>query len=389
MNVFHQYIQQISDFPAYVHTFFHFHAEPEQCQPMMRQAYTQLTISQLLTHTGHMHFSVFVRPVLSQIFQASNFRAICDACIIRDKQSHPNPNVVIFDLHRSTAAPQHLFHLHPTTYTTMFQTIARHIDESLENENWYTLNKMVLAQLVGLCQERNLPTEGDKNLLIQLLLDYKDNVKPVPAPSTPHLMISEPSTSAQLYTLSALNFQSIFQGGPDVNGPGTGEIPYEKLEIGKKLGSGGFKDCFAGVYLGEPVAIGELRLTQFTDLDIQEIRNEIGVLKQLRHENIIRFIGVCSNPKHLSIITELCENGDLFDYMRRVRKPNFTQQVMFMHDISLGVSYLHTRRPSIIHRISANLRAKINDFGLARIRPRANASLHTQCGTPNWYMLVA
>lgn len=29
----------------------------------------------------------------------------------------------------------------------------------------------------------------------------------------------------------------------------------------------------------EPVAIGELRLTQFTDLDLKEIKNEIGVLK--------------------------------------------------------------------------------------------------------------
>lgn len=35
-------------------------------------------------------------------------------------------------------------------------------------------------------------------------------------------------------------------------------------------------------------------------------------------------------------------------------------------------------------QISSDDRAKINDFGLARIRPRANASLHTQCGTPNW-----
>ncbi|CAG8811072.1 20071_t:CDS:2, partial [Racocetra fulgida] len=34
--------------------------------------------------------------------------------------------------------------------------------------------------------------------------------------------------------------------------------------------------------------------------------------------------------------------------------------------------------------ISSDLRAKINDFGLARIRPKANASVHTQCGTPNW-----
>ncbi|RKP25654.1 kinase-like domain-containing protein, partial [Syncephalis pseudoplumigaleata] len=70
-------------------------------------------------------------------------------------------------------------------------------------------------------------------------------------------------------------------------------------------------------------------------------------------------------------------------------------QLMYMHDIAFGVSYLHTRRPSIIHRdlksmnilasiISADNRAKINDFGLARIRPRANTIMHTQCGTPNW-----
>lgn len=68
-------------------------------------------------------------------------------------------------------------------------------------------------------------------------------------------MISEPNTAAQVNTLSALDFQSIFQGGPDVNGNGTGEIPYEKLKIGKKLGSGGFKDCFAGDYLGVRILV--------------------------------------------------------------------------------------------------------------------------------------
>ncbi|CAG8777077.1 10377_t:CDS:2, partial [Acaulospora morrowiae] len=113
---------------------------------------------------------------------------------------------------------------------------------------------------------------------------------------------------------------------------------------------------------------------------------------QLRHENVVRFIGVCTNSNHFCIITELCDNGDMFDYMRRETKPSFSRQIMLMHDIAMGVTYLHTRRPSIIHRdlksmnilISVDLQAKINDFGLARIRPKANASMHTQCGTPNW-----
>lgn len=34
--------------------------------------------------------------------------------------------------------------------------------------------------------------------------------------------------------------------------------------------------------------------------------------------------------------------------------------------------------------ISADERAKVNDFGLARIRPKANTMIHTECGTPNW-----
>lgn len=34
-----------------------------------------------------------------------------------------------------------------------------------------------------------------------------------------------------------------------------------------------------GMYKGEPVAIGELRLTQFNEVDLQEIKHEINVLK--------------------------------------------------------------------------------------------------------------
>ncbi|KAG0007062.1 hypothetical protein BGZ80_005045 [Entomortierella chlamydospora] len=210
----------------------------------------------------------------------------------------------------------------------------------------------------------------------------QQKAKPIPGPSTPKLFSVEPAVVVKKPPVSSIRLDEHFHG----------EIPYDQLIVGRKLGSGGFKDCYAGTYLDEPVAIGELRVQNFTEMDIAEIKHEIDVLKQLRHENIIRFIGVCTDKKHLCIVTELCENGDLYDFMRKTKKPTFSRMIMYMHDIALACSYLHTRRPSIIHRdmksmnvlISADDRAKINDFGLARIRPRANASLHTQCGTPNW-----
>ncbi|KAF9579847.1 hypothetical protein BGW38_003726 [Lunasporangiospora selenospora] len=211
--------------------------------------------------------------------------------------------------------------------------------------------------------------------------------KPVPAPSTPKLCSVEPVGPAKKEPLNTVNLNSLL-----LDEQFQGEIAYESLVVGKKLGAGGFKDCYAGTHMGEAVAIGELRIQNFTELDITEMRHEINVLKQLRHENIIRFIGVCTNIKHLCIVTELCENGDLYDFMRKNKKPTFGQMIGYMHDISLALSYLHSRRPSIIHRdmksmnvlISADFRAKINDFGLARIRPKVKDSLHTQCGTPNW-----
>ncbi|KAI0219135.1 hypothetical protein L0F63_002217 [Massospora cicadina] len=179
-----------------------------------------------------------------------------------------------------------------------------------------------------------------------------------------------------------------------LRGPGRDlvQIKFTDLVFGRKLGSGGYKECYAGTYKGDPVAIGELKVVEFTPADFQEIKNEIDVLKQLWHENVVRFIGVTKGPSKLSLVTELCHQGDLYDHMRRAAKPPLQRQLGLMHDIALGVAYLHTRRPSIIHRdlksmnilLNDAYKAKINDFGLARIRTRVKSLAHTQCGTPNW-----
>ncbi|KAI9487809.1 MAG: kinase-like domain-containing protein [Benjaminiella poitrasii] len=275
----------------------------------------------------------------------------------------------------------------------IFHTIPKHVDQTLEFLEFDQLNEMSLADIIDICRERNLPTEGEKTQLISDLLYWRDHTIPIPAPSTPRLnSLSDNQNTLDSHErdmLTSKEFSQLFlDGGSDSNF----NIAYYELTFGKKMGSGGFKDCFEGIYKGEIVAIGELRITQFNEINLAEVKHEIDVLKQMRHENVIKFIGVCTHPDHLCIVTEICEKGDLFDVIRGCPKPNFAQQIMFMYDIALGVTYLHTRRPSIIHRdlksmnilVSKDNRAKINDFGLARIRPKANALMHTQCGTPNW-----
>lgn len=191
------------------------------------------------------------------------------------------------------------------------------------------------------------------------------------------------------------------------------EIAPDKLTKLEKIGSGGFKvrpspfvafpstltdtpsfpqDVYRGIYRKKTIAIADIR-GHLTDMDIKEL----GLLRDLRHPNIVQFIGV-SIPKEPStvpvmIVTELCANGDLFDFIRGTQPvPHFRTVLDIMLGIAKGVEYLHTRTPSIIHRDikSSNVLithqgvAKINDFGLARVKTSTRSVIRSLVGTVNW-----
>ncbi|CAG8812822.1 22249_t:CDS:2, partial [Dentiscutata erythropus] len=115
-----------------------------------------------------------------------------------------------------------------------FQTLDHHTDEALENETEETLNEKTWADLIALCQDRQLDAEGDKLTLIQRLLDWKVNTRPVPAPSTPRLFSADGSGTPWKEKLNTALLSSLLLEEDDISR----EIPYNELEIGKKLGSG-------------------------------------------------------------------------------------------------------------------------------------------------------
>ncbi|KAK0551695.1 hypothetical protein OC846_003185 [Tilletia horrida] len=174
------------------------------------------------------------------------------------------------------------------------------------------------------------------------------------------------------------------------------EIHPSKLEKLEKIGSGGFKDVYVGKYhisktRSSKVAIADIR-DQLTEMDIKEL----GLLRDLKHENIVRFIGVSipEEPKGVPvmIVTELCSNGDLFDYIRNTEAPADEEVFRILLETARGLEYLHTRKPAIIHRdckstnvlITRNRTAKINDFGLARVKNSTRSVVRSLVGTVNW-----
>ena len=78
------------------------------------------------------------------------------------------------------------------------------------------------------------------------------------------------------------------------------------------------------------MAIGELKeneMKKLTKQELDDLRQEMGILSSLRHENIVEFIGICSSPPHLCIVTELAKHGDLYQFMSRTNRPDFQKQV--------------------------------------------------------------
>lgn len=107
------------------------------------------------------------------------------------------------------------------------------------------------------------------------------------------------------------------------------EIPPEELKRGKKIGSGGFKDVYDGQYRNHQVALADIR-GHITENDLKELR----LLGDLKHKNIVQFIGIALNDSRdvpVTIVSELCTNGDLFDYIRNVPPPAFHKIVSGHH----------------------------------------------------------
>lgn len=117
---------------------------------------------------------------------------------------------------------------------------------------------------------------------------------------------------------------------------------------------------------------------------------EIDVLRQLRHPNILSYIDAIISPHSLYIFTELASGGDLISFMNR---HEFIEEIdcrIILRQVVRGLAYLH--RKGIIHRdlkpenillaysprISCH-RVMLSDFGACAVPRRSR--MMTDVGT--------
>lgn len=68
----------------------------------------------------------------------------------------------------------------------------------------------------------------------------------------------------------------------------------------------------------------------------------MSILAQLRHPNVVLYIGACTRPPNVFIVTEWCERGGLNDWVYDVSRPlSAVARVDMLLQTAKGMTYLH------------------------------------------------
>lgn len=173
------------------------------------------------------------------------------------------------------------------------------------------------------------------------------------------------------------------------------EIKFEDLVFynNPDVGTGTFGEVKKGYWRKTIVAVKFLKKAMENEEgSIKSFVEELNLLKKLRHPNILLYIGACTAGPHYFLVTEFCENGNLFDFLHtHTKKTNLTNKdrLRIALEIAKGVNYLHSFNPPVLHRdlkslnilLDKNLQVKIADFGWARLRDN---HMTKQRGTFQW-----
>ena len=172
----------------------------------------------------------------------------------------------------------------------------------------------------------------------------------------------------------------------------------EDIQLGAFIAEGTSGGVYNAVWRGMSCAVKRFRFSKDDAALTETFTNEVFLLQNLSHDNLVRFYGACTTPPHLCILTELM-TGSLLSLLygslaRRLdgtlRELNDKRQAHILKGVATGMAFLHSH--SVAHRDlkSANvlydraLNVKLCDFAFSKFKRQLSGLMDSQVGTPAW-----
>ncbi|XP_075481329.1 G-type lectin S-receptor-like serine/threonine-protein kinase At4g27290 [Primulina tabacum] len=149
------------------------------------------------------------------------------------------------------------------------------------------------------------------------------------------------------------------------------------FSLTNKIGAGGFGPVYQGELTnGQMIAVK--RLSKFSSQGDEEFQNELSLIAQLQHSNLVKLLGCCTEGDERILVYEYMPNKSLdkflFDHVTR-RILSWEKSFQILKGVAKGLKHLHSGTElRIIHRdlkagnilLDDEMNPKISDFGLAR-----------------------
>lgn len=181
---------------------------------------------------------------------------------------------------------------------------------------------------------------------------YKRNIAKMSNPRRPVPPKTQPPKSAQVCVTPLSSTNSKPSGLRWKKGEQIGKGSYGKVYVGFDNQTGGM------------LAIKEITFGKNVE-KLHELRNEINLMRSLRHKNVVAYTGAEVRDQTLYILTEWVPGGSLLTMLEKFTKLHVNVIRVYTKQLLDGLAYLHAN--NVIHRDIKCANILVDDQGIVKL----------------------